>query len=71
MANKAKSGSLFRPVTQPRPAPKIDEIEDRLSRDEHFRIAIQRGDTNGDVVSLDRQGNEIRGALSNKTIFDF
>ena len=47
----------------------VDET-DPDDLDEHFRQAIQRGDTNRDVVFLDEHGNEIREARFSKTIFD-
>lgn len=73
--NRANKTTL---VTSPRLGPSalrgvvelaVDET-DPDDLDEHFRQAIQRGDTNRDVVFLDEHGNEIREARFSKTIFD-
>lgn len=81
MATKSFFGILLRPAsTVPRSASEAESppVEgDQLAReqagreiDARFREALQRGETSGDVVVLDDQGNEIVGALSSKTIFD-
>ena len=81
MATKSFFGILLRPApTVLRSAPEAEAPPaegDQLARelagreiDARVREALQRGETSGDVVVLDDQGNEIVGALSSKTIFD-
>lgn len=69
MANKARPGSLVRLAPQSQTAPKND-TDDGQSIDDRFRAALRRGETSGDFVVLDDQGNEIVGALPSKSIFD-
>jgi len=80
MANKATLGPSLRSV--PLSPHSAEDREGQASNgytgetapddlDERFREAVQGGDTNGDVVFLDAQGNEIKGALCSKSIFDF
>jgi len=80
MAKKTLSSSLIHPTRQALPAPEDEATyaeTDQFTReqagreiDARFREALRRGDTRGDVVFLDEQGNEIKNALSSKTIFD-
>ena len=81
MTAKSFFGILLRPAPAvPRIAPAAeappaegDQLAHELAGreiDARFREALQRGETSGDIVVLDDQGNEIVGALSSKTIFD-
>ena len=78
MANKTTLDSLTRPgLPTPHGAKDggqaANEYKDDAEHDdltERFRESIQRGNPGGDVVFLDEQGREIKGALSTKTIFD-
>lgn len=81
MANKIHLSSMLRPAPTAPLAPENEAVyteHDQLTReqagreiDDRFREALRRGETSGDVVFLDEQGNEVKGALSDKTIFDF
>lgn len=70
MANKMRPNGLFRSAPQSQPAPKSEAAENEQSIDDRFRAALRRGETSGDFVVLDDQGNEIVGALPSKSIFD-
>lgn len=81
MAKKLVLDTLVHPAALVRPGqtdeetPKMAEQANRECAgreiDARFREALRRGETSGDFVILDEEGDEIIDALPSKSIFDF